>query len=296
MRRTLTALLPALALVVTGLAVTAGGTTAAGARTPRGGAPSPSPPRPSARRPSGPSTSPSGCSTGARRRATRRRRWPCATCGRRCPRCPPPGGRAPRGCSPGRPTARPTRSASATPRPRSRGAPRTSASTGSGRTADAPPEQEVGQAHAQGDAARLPADDRPLRLPQAAEGRQPGREQEVRRLPQGHRPVRPLRLLRRRDQGAALPGHRLLRARQRLLAHAVPLLAEEEPQGHRRPRVLPRRAVRLRRRGRPLADGGHGHLDGGAARRQRQRQPAVPPLRPGAATRASRSTPPVAAR
>ena len=55
----------------------------------------------------------------------------------------------------------------------------------------------------------------------------------------------------------------------------------QEPAGHRRPRVLPRRPVRLRlRRGR-LDDGGDRHLDRGAGRRRRQRQPPVPPLRPG---------------
>ena len=57
MRRTLTALLPALALVVTGLTVTAG-TTAAGAQD-RAQGRAPRRLRPSARRPSGPSMSPS---------------------------------------------------------------------------------------------------------------------------------------------------------------------------------------------------------------------------------------------
>ena len=42
----------------------------------------------------------------------------------------------------------------------------------------------------------------------------------------------------------------LLRARQRLRAHPVRRQADQEPEGHRRPRVLPRRPVRLRLRAR----------------------------------------------
>ena len=52
-----------------------------------------------------------------------------------------------------------------------------------------------------------------------------------------------------------------------------------EHAGHRRPRVLPRGAVRLRRpRGR-LVHGGHRHLGRGRGVRRRRRQPAVPPGR-----------------
>ncbi len=90
-----------------------------------------------------------------------------------------------------------------------------------------PAQQDLGQAHPQARCRRVYARRRPAgygyRKPLKDGNRR--RQQEVRRLPQGHRPVRPLRLLRRRDPGAALPRHRLLRARQRLLAHAVPVLA-----------------------------------------------------------------------
>ena len=70
---------------------------------------------------------------------------------------------------------------------------------------------------------------------------------------------------------------------------------KREPPGHRGPRVLPRRPVRLRHlRGR-LGHGGHRDLGRGRALRQRQRQRAVPPQRAdGAAARVARPVLPAA--
>ena len=70
----------------------------------------------------------------------------------------------------------------------------------------------------------------------------------------------------------------------------VPPRPDGQREGDRRPRVLPRHPVRLRlRRGR-LAARGHRHLDGGARLRRGQRQPSVPPGRPGLRPDVSRST------
>ena len=53
-----------------------------------------------------------------------------------------------------------------------------------------------------------------------------------------------------------------------------------QPRRHRRSRVLPRRAVRLRLRRGPLDDGVHRDVDGGAGRDPGQRQPPVLPHQP----------------
>ena len=74
----------------------------------------------------------------------------------------------------------------------------------------------------------------------------------------------------------------LLRARQRLPqgpGQLPALTPDREHAGDRRPRVLPRGPVRLRRlRGR-LVHGGHRHLGRGRGLPRHQRQPAVPPAR-----------------
>ena len=93
----------------------------------------------------------------------------------------------------------------------------------------------------------------------------------------------PVRLLHHRPEAAHAARQRvgLLRARQRLLPGRVPdEHAAGEHAGDRRPRVLPRGAVRLRLpRGR-LVHGGHGHLGRGRALRRRQRQLQLPAREP----------------
>ena len=61
--------------------------------------------------------------------------------------------------------------------------------------------------------------------------------------------------------------------------------AGPQPEGDRGPRVLPRRAVGLRRQRGPVVHGVDRGLDGGAGRRRAQRQPPVPALRPARAPR-----------
>ena len=63
-----------------------------------------------------------------------------------------------------------------------------------------------------------------------------------------------------------------------------------QPRGDRGARVLPRRAVLLRLQRGPVDARVHGHLDGGAGRRRRQRQPAVPPVQPAPGAVRLRST------
>ncbi len=153
MRRTLTAVLPALALVV------AAARRPACVRRLPGGDRDPAVGS-SGRLRSRPSTSPGACSTAARLRATRRRRWPCATCGRRCPHCPPrPGARAEAMLA--RPDRRPGRPLRlrlhrAVGQEVRQGRLRPLGQEHRRRAA----QQGVGQADAQGDAAGLQADDR----------------------------------------------------------------------------------------------------------------------------------------
>ena len=92
---------------------------------------------------------------------------------------------------------------------------------------------------------------------------------------------RPLRLLRPRARKAGPRGWPRATACSTTTSPGPSSAGAAQPPGHRGPRVLPRHPVRLRlRRGR-LDDGVHRHLGRGAGRRRRQRQPPVPPLRPG---------------
>ena len=143
------------------------------------------------------------------------------------------------------------------------------------------PEPDLGQPDAQADEQGLEEGSQEVRLPSAGLRREPRRQRQVRRVPRPDRRRGPLRVLRPRAPQARLPvaGVRLLRPRQRL--RRVPPRPDGQREGDRCPRVLPRHPVRLRlRRGR-LAARGHRHLDGGARLRRGQRQPSVPPGRPG---------------
>ena len=144
-----------------------------------------------------------------------------------------------------------------------------------------PADARVARAEPRGDGLRVEQHRRPARLPRAADRRRPRRQPALRRLPQGPR-RRHLRLLRRREAGQEAHRLRLLRARQRLRGRPVPRHGHPDGQPHRdrRPRVLPRRAVRLRLRRGPVDDGGDRDLDGGAHRHPGQRQPPVLPLEP----------------
>ena len=115
--------------------------------------------------------------------------------------------------------------------------------------------------------------------PAGAGRQQQRRQRQARHLPRRHRRPEHLRLLRAGGQRVVGPLRLLvlLRAGQPLLPQPVSEQhAAGEHAGHRRPRVLPRRAVRLRRHRGQLVPRGHRDLDRGRGLRRHQRQRLLP--------------------
>ena len=146
-----------------------------------------------------------------------------------------------------------------------------------------PAEQDLGQQEPRGHEEVWAREVGTAGLPPAGQGRQPRRQRQVRRLPQGRRRRGLLRLLR---PGAAqarpqVAGVRLLRARQRLRRARSSAPGRARACGSPPPTSSSTPSSSPTTTPRTVADGGHRHLDGGAVRRRRQRQPPVPPARPG---------------